>query len=72
MIERAQRTPEPEAGERLYASADSLVYHLAPWIYLYFPTTFLAVSPRVDNYVFPVIYLGEDFSEVRKRPKGNR
>ncbi|MFQ5511306.1 MAG: ABC transporter substrate-binding protein [Candidatus Krumholzibacteriia bacterium] len=72
LIERAQRAYEPGAGERLYAAADSLVYELAPWIYLYFPTTFVAVSPRVENYVFPVVYLGEDFSSVRKRSKGNR
>jgi peptide/nickel transport system substrate-binding protein/oligopeptide transport system substrate-binding protein len=72
LIERAQRTDEPETGLRLYASADSLVYDLAPWIYLYFPTTFLAVSPRIDNYVFPVVYLGENFSSVQKLSKGNR
>lgn len=72
LIERAQRVPDAEQGNQLYAEIDSLVYSEAPWIYLYFPTTFLVVSPSVEGYVFPVLYLGEDLSGVRKTTEGTR
>ncbi len=66
MIEEAQRVPDAAVGEQLYATVDSLVYDAAPWIYLYFPTTFVVVSPRVHGYVLPVLYLGEDLSSTEK------
>ena len=70
LIEAAQRTPDAQAGVRMYTEADQLIYDMAPWIYLYFPTTFVAVSPAVKDYVFPTLYLGEDFSSVRKTGEG--
>lgn len=72
LIERAQRVEDASRGEELYAAADSVIYDAAPWIYLYFPTTFVVVSKRVHDYVFPVLYLGEDLSLVRKSPEGVR
>jgi peptide/nickel transport system substrate-binding protein/oligopeptide transport system substrate-binding protein len=56
----------------IYARVDSLVYDAAPWIYLYFPTTFVAVSDAIDGFVFPSLYLGQDFSSVHKRSAGSR
>jgi hypothetical protein len=41
------------------------VYAEAPWVYLYFPTTFHIVNERVSGYRLPSIYLGNDFSDVR-------
>ena len=70
MIEHAQTTPDAATGHGLYASVDSLVYSTAPWIYLYFPTTFVVVSPRVEDYVYPALYLGDDFSAVTKLAEG--
>ena len=70
LIERAQRVQDVSEGERLYALIDGLVYDAAPWIYLYFPTTFVVVSPQVHGYVFPVLYLGEDLSTAYKSTKG--
>jgi ABC-type transport system substrate-binding protein len=70
LIEQAQRVADRERGEALYARVDSLVYEAAPWIYLYFPTTFVAVGDGVDGYTFPVLYVGQDFSAVRKRAAG--
>ena len=64
LIERAQRVQDVSEGEKLYASIDSLVYGAAPWIYLYFPTTYVVVGPGIEGYVFPVLYLGDDFSSV--------
>lgn len=71
LIERAQRATDPAEGERLCARADSTIFEAAPWLYLYFPTSFVAVSPNVDGYVFPVLYLGQDFSTVRKLVSGS-
>jgi len=71
LIEESQRTLDDAACLKLYALTDSLVYGQAPWIYLYFPTSFVVVSPRVQGYTFPVVYLGEDFSTVSKDPRGN-
>ena len=71
LIEESQRTLDTEECYRLYASTDSLIYDQAPWIYLYFPTSFVVVSRRVHGYTFPVMYLGEDFSTVSKIEKGD-
>ncbi|UCH83961.1 MAG: ABC transporter substrate-binding protein [Candidatus Latescibacterota bacterium] len=64
LIETAQRTLEPSRCQALYATVDRMVHEQAPWIYLYFPTSFIVVSSRVQGYTFPVLYLGEDFSRV--------
>ena len=72
LIERAQRIPDAREGEQLYAMIDGLVYDAAPWIYLYFPTTFVVVSPHVNDYVYPVLYLGEDLSTAYKTAEGKR
>jgi peptide/nickel transport system substrate-binding protein/oligopeptide transport system substrate-binding protein len=66
LIEEAQRVSDAGVGTRLYAEVDSLVHDAAPWIYLYFPTTFVVVSPKVRGYVLPVLYLGEDLSTTEK------
>jgi len=65
MIEDASRELDPARRAAASASIDSLVYSEAPWVYLYFPTTFHIVSERVDGYRLPSLYLGNDFSGVR-------
>jgi peptide/nickel transport system substrate-binding protein/oligopeptide transport system substrate-binding protein len=65
-LEEAARMVDPGARASAYAAIDSLVYAQAPWIYLYFPTSFHAVSPQVSGYRLPAIYLGNDFGGVRK------
>jgi ABC-type transport system substrate-binding protein len=54
--------PDAAARAGAYAQIDSLVYAQAPWVYLYFPTTFHRGSPRVSGYRLPAIYLANDFS----------
>jgi peptide/nickel transport system substrate-binding protein/oligopeptide transport system substrate-binding protein len=71
LIVESQRSLDAETGRRLCAFVDSLVYEAAPWLYLYFPTSFVVVSPKVHGYTFPVVYLGEDFSTVSKESKGD-
>jgi peptide/nickel transport system substrate-binding protein/oligopeptide transport system substrate-binding protein len=65
-LDEASRMTDATARAGAYAQIDSTVYAQAPWIYLYFPTSFHAVSPRVSGYRLPAIYLGNDFSAVRK------
>jgi len=67
-IVAASRTIDDAARARAYASVDSLIYAHAPWVYLYFPTTLHVVSPRVSGYRLPRLYLGNDFSNIRKEP----
>ncbi len=65
MIEDASRELDPSLRAQSCASIDSLVVAQAPWVYLYFPTTFHIVSERVQGYLLPSLYLGNDFSGVR-------
>ena len=71
LIEESQRTLDARRCYELCALTDSLVYDQAPWLYLYFPTSFVIVSERVHGYTFPVMYLGEDLSTVSKNEKGD-
>jgi peptide/nickel transport system substrate-binding protein/oligopeptide transport system substrate-binding protein len=66
LIELAGRTIDDDECERLYARVDSLIHDEAPWLYLYFPKVFHAVSPDVTGYRLPSLYLGADFSSVVK------
>ncbi len=72
LIDEASRMIDVPARNAAYAHIDSLVYAHAPWIYLYFPTSFHVVSPRVSGYRLPAIYLANDFSGVRKTPEPSR
>jgi peptide/nickel transport system substrate-binding protein/oligopeptide transport system substrate-binding protein len=64
-IVEASRILDPSARAAACAAIDSTVYAQAPWVYLYFPTTFHIVGERVTGYRLPSIYLGNDFSGVR-------
>ncbi len=63
-IEAASRILDAGARANACARIDSLVFAQAPWVYLYFPTTFHIVSERVTGYRLPSLYLGNDFSGV--------
>lgn len=67
-LDEASRMTDPASRARAYADIDSVVYAQAPWIYLYFPTSFHAVSPRITGYRLPAIYLANDFTGVKKAP----
>jgi ABC-type transport system substrate-binding protein len=68
LLDETSRMGDASARAGAYAHIDSLVYAQAPWIYLYFPTSFHAVSPRINGYRLPAVYLANDFSAVRKTP----
>jgi peptide/nickel transport system substrate-binding protein/oligopeptide transport system substrate-binding protein len=69
LLVAASRDPDAAARSTRYAHIDSLVHAQAPWIYLYFPTSFHVVSDRISGYRLPAIYLGNDFHDVRKQPR---
>jgi len=69
LIDAAARLVDAGESARAYARIDSLVYDSAPWIYLYFPEVFYAVSERISGYEMPALYLGEDFTGVDKAPE---
>jgi peptide/nickel transport system substrate-binding protein len=65
MIVDASRVLDPDRRASAYATIDSMVYARAPWVYLYFPTTFHVVSERVSGYRLASLYLGNDFTDAR-------
>jgi ABC-type transport system substrate-binding protein len=67
LIDAAGRAVDQAEASALYARIDSLVYDQAPWIYLYFPKTFYAVSGGLSGYKLPSLYLGNDFTTVSKK-----
>ena len=69
MIERAGRSVDAEAAAALYGRIDGEIYGRAPWIYLYHPVAFQAVSPLVRGYRMPAVYLGADYSTVVKQTR---
>lgn len=69
MIEEAGRISDPQKAGEMYARIDAEIYRRAPWIYLYYPIAFQAVSPRVTGYRMPAVYLGVDFTNVDKQPE---
>jgi peptide/nickel transport system substrate-binding protein/oligopeptide transport system substrate-binding protein len=67
LVDLARRITDPARAASLFMEADSLVYSMAPWIYLYFPKAYYALGEGVEGYEPPLIYLGEDLGRVVKR-----
>ena len=68
-IDEAGRVVDRSGVGGLYERIDGEVYAEAPWIYLYYPVAYQAVSPRVTGYRMPVVYLGADYANVHKKPR---
>ncbi|MFH1756379.1 MAG: ABC transporter substrate-binding protein [Candidatus Latescibacterota bacterium] len=66
LIELSQRTVRDSLSYELYSRVDSLVHAQAPWIYLYFPKLFEAVSQDVTGYEIPILYLARYYGDVEK------
>ena len=62
---------DEETSRDMYRAIDRAVYEQAPWIYLYYPMKFHAVSPHVEGYAMPTVYLGADYAHVTKKQKEN-
>jgi ABC-type transport system substrate-binding protein len=64
LIELAAGVTNGEIREQIYQKVERMVYRDAPWIFLWFPTRFEVVSPRVKGYEIPVIFNGQQFTDI--------
>lgn len=64
LIDAASRCTGEEDRMALLLEAESAVYNDAPWIFLWFPTNYEAVSPRLKGYRMPLIFNGQDYLNV--------
>lgn len=55
---------DPEVRWELYRTVEEIVYGDAPWIFLWFPTRYEVVSPRLRGYRMPLIFNGQRFLDV--------
>jgi ABC-type transport system substrate-binding protein len=56
---------DPDLRWSRYAEAEKLIVSDAPWIFLWFPVRYEAVSPRIKNYRIPVIFNGQKYTGIR-------
>lgn len=68
LLDRAQRTLDEGARTALYREIDERVYRAAPWLYLWFPTDLWAQHPSVSGWELPVIFNGQRWTGVSRRP----
>jgi len=55
IIERAQRTADPEERYRLYRDAEGLIVRDAPWVFMWHRTDFFVVQPWVMDFrIYPI------------------
>jgi peptide/nickel transport system substrate-binding protein/oligopeptide transport system substrate-binding protein len=64
----ARRTTDDDARTALYRAIDERVHGSAPWIYLWFPVDLWAVQPDIEGWELPVIFSGQRWTGVRRRP----
>lgn len=64
LLERAALVTDPGGRLELYVEAQDTIYRDAPWIFLWFPVRYEAVSPGLRGYRMPVIFNGQLFLEV--------
>ena len=57
-IERVMSLAAGPERDSAVEAADRLIVAHAPWIFLWYPRTAMAVSPRVSGYTLPMIYNG--------------
>jgi len=64
LLDEAALCGDPAERWELYRRAEEIVYGDAPWIFLWFPTRYEVVSPRLRGYRIPVIFNGQRFLDV--------
>lgn len=67
MLALASMTGDADERARLYRAVEERVYEGAPWIFLWFPVKYEAVSPDLEGYRMPVIQTGVKFTDVSFR-----
>jgi ABC-type transport system substrate-binding protein len=64
LLDEAALCGDPAERWELCRGAEEIVYRDAPWIFLWFPTRYEIVSPRLRGYRIPVIFNGQRFLDV--------
>jgi ABC-type transport system substrate-binding protein len=59
IVSTARREPDEEKRNTLYRQADSLAFHEAPMVFLYFYNELYAVQPWLKGFKPPVIFNGQ-------------
>ena len=72
VVSKARREESDTARYRMYRQADSIAFHDAPMIFLFFYKEVDAVQPWLKGYVVPSIFTGQRWTDtyiVRPSPK---
>jgi peptide/nickel transport system substrate-binding protein/oligopeptide transport system substrate-binding protein len=64
LLDEAAAVSDPAERWALYAEAEERIVGEAPWIFLWFPVRYEAVSHRLEGYEIPVIFNGQRFNGV--------
>jgi ABC-type transport system substrate-binding protein len=64
IVSRARRTEDDTLRTRLYTQADSIAFHDAPMIFLFFYKEVDAVQPWLKGYQVPSIFTGQRWTDV--------
>ncbi|MCD6380533.1 ABC transporter substrate-binding protein [bacterium] len=64
LIDSASSLPDNEMRMKLLFEAEGVVFSDAPWIFLWFPVRYEAISGRLNGYHIPVIFNGQRFLDV--------
>ena len=64
LIDTATHTVDGDERWALYREAERLIIDDAPWIFLWFPIRYEAVSARLEGYRLPLIFNAQRFLEV--------
>ncbi len=67
LLDEAGSVLPGEKRWELFARAEKAVYEDAPWLFLWFPVRYEAVSSRVEGYEMPLIFNGQRYTGVRIR-----
>jgi peptide/nickel transport system substrate-binding protein/oligopeptide transport system substrate-binding protein len=75
LLDMARFTENEEERKRLYQEAEQLIVNDAPWVFLYYPTTYVVVSPVVRGFqlspfgISEIDYYNIWLAEEEKFPK---
>ncbi len=64
LIDLASGMLDRDKRMELYHEAEGIIYCDAPWIFLWFPVRYEAVSDRLKGYHIPVIFNGQRFLDI--------
>ena len=68
LVTAARRELDETKRNALYKQADAIAFEQAPMVFLYFYDELYAVQPWVKNFVPPVIFNGQRWTDVRLEP----